>query len=95
MDEFETVVADAESAVEHARRVREHHRRRTDKESPQRRADIELALERLKAAMAPLRSHLGRFPYLDETAQNRRAREAMLEISQEIQTQRRKLWKMK
>lgn len=95
MNEYKEAVDAAERAVEHARQVRAHHRRRTDKQSVQRKTDIQLALDRLRETMAPLRSHLGRFPYLPESHTIRNARERMLDVSQEIQTERRKLWKMK
>lgn len=85
----------ADAAVIFAQQVRRIHRRRTNKRSEQRSSDIELALTRLKEAMAPLRTEIGRFPYGPQTDAAERNRDAIREASERIQRERRKLWKMK
>lgn len=84
----------AEVATAYAQEVRQHHRRRTEKRSRQRQADIKLALRRLKEAMKPLRSEIGRFPYGAQTDEAEARRAAIREASAAIQRERRKLWKM-
>jgi hypothetical protein len=85
-------LAEAEAAVRHAQMVRNQHRRRTERGSPTREADIALALDRLKAAMRPLRSEIGRFKY---GSAGDDSREAIRGASLAIQKERRKLWKMR
>jgi len=87
-------MSDAQDAVDNARRVRAYHRRRTEKRSPQRRADITVARDRLKEAMRPLKSAIGQFPYGPQTVAAEENREAIREMSAAIQAERRKLWKM-
>ncbi len=84
----------ADAAVVFAQAVRQTHRRRSNKTSAQRKADIALALERLKEAMAPLRSAIGRFPYGPSTSAAEENRRAIREASNAIQRERRKLFKM-
>ena len=84
----------AQAAVDNAVRVRAYHRRRTEKRSPQRRQDITVARERLKEAMKPLKSAIGKFPYGPQTTTAEANREAIREMSAAIQSERRKLWKM-
>lgn len=89
-------IDDADAAVAFAAQVRKFHRRRTDKrQSVQRSADIESALSRLKDAMEPLRSEIGRFPYGAQTDAAERNRETIRDASAAIQRERRKLWKMR
>jgi hypothetical protein len=85
------LVSNAEDAVVYAQAVRKAHRRRTRRGTPQREADIRIALERLARAMRPIRRRIARIPYLRVTdpAEDLRA------ASQEIQKERRKLWKLK
>ena len=85
----------AYAAVDYARSVRAMHRRRSARGSAQRETDIQLALDRLKDAIAPLRSVIGSFPYGVQTEEAERNREAVLAASDAIQRERRKLWKMK
>lgn len=85
----------ADAAVIFAQQVRRIHRRRSNKQSTQRASDIELALTRLKEAMEPLRSEIGRFPYGPQTDAAEANREAIRESSRRIQAERRKLWKMR
>lgn len=85
----------AKAAVDNAAKVRKFHARRTQTGSKQRAADIEMALARLKEAMAPLRSEIGRFPYGPQTDAAEANRERISEMSEAIQRERRKLWKMR
>lgn len=85
----------AEAAVVFARQVRNHHRRRTDRRSEQRRSDIQTALARIREAMAPLRSQIGRFPYGPQTDAAEANREIIRDWSDQLQRERRKLWKMR
>lgn len=86
---------EAAAAVDNADRVRKFHARRTETDSPQRAEDIDIALARLKDAMRPLRSQIGQFPYGPQTDEAEVNRERIREASQAIQTERRKLWKMR
>jgi hypothetical protein len=88
------IIDGAETAVEHARSVRRVHARRTKRHSPQRQIDLELALERLKEAMKPLKSEIGRFPYGPASEKAEANRQRIRDASALIQTERRKLWKM-
>lgn len=85
---------DAQAAAENAQRVRAFHRRRTDKRSSQRAQDIEIALERIKDAMKPLRSFLGAFHFGPQTEVMWEKHEMVSEASRALQAERRKLWKM-
>lgn len=88
------LVTAAKTAINYARHVREVHARRSDRGAPQREADIQIALDRLKQAMKPLRSEIGRFPYGPKTEQAEENRQVIYRLSQDIQRERRKLWKM-
>lgn len=88
-------IADAEAAVAFAQGVRAVHRRRTAKASKQRQADIEIALARLKEAMQPLKSAIGKFPYGPQTDTAEDNRQAIRDASTAIQRERRKLFKMR
>jgi hypothetical protein len=85
---------EAETAISHAQRVRQRHARNTEKGSAQREADIKIALDKLRKAMRPLRSEIGRFAYgpQTETAEDNRAK--IRAVSAMLQAERRKLWKM-
>lgn len=85
----------ATAARDHARSVRRVHRRRTERGDPQRETDLDLALERLRSAMAPLRRQIGKFPYGPESAVAEQNRAVIRTLSSELQAERRKLWKMK
>lgn len=85
----------AEAAVVFAQGVRRLHRRRTERNSERRAADIERALGRLREAMLPLRSEIGRFPYGPQTTIAEKNRERIREASDAVQRERRKLWKMR
>lgn len=91
----EKLIKDARAAIANAQRVRRFHRRRTETDSQQRKDDIEIALARLKEAMKPIRSERGRAPYGPQTDEAEADREKLRELSEAIQAERRKLWKMK
>jgi len=85
------MLEDADKAIENARAVREFHAKRNKRGSRQRETDIRLALERLRDAMKPIRRAIAKFPY-DPTGLDA---ESLKTASQDIQKERRKLWKMK
>lgn len=91
----EHIIDSACSAVDYARSVRAYHRRRTETNSPQRKTDITVALDRLRRAMKPLKSEIGRFPYGPQTTTAEANRQAIRDASAAIQRERRKLWKMR
>lgn len=83
------------TAVEFARLVRKTHRRRSERGAPQREADIQEALGRLKSSMRPLRRLIGAFPYGPQTEIAEHNRLEIRHVSKAIQAERRKLWKMR
>jgi hypothetical protein len=85
---------EAELAVTNAQEVRSYHRKRSEKSDRQRRHDLDLALKRVKAAMVPLRSEIGKFPYGPQTDAAEANRDTIREASKALQRERRKLWKM-
>lgn len=85
----------ADAAVLYAQQVRKHHARRTAIASPNRKHDLDLAIQRLKEAMAPLRTEIGRFPYGPQTPLAEENRQKIRDASKAIQRERVKLWKMK
>lgn len=87
-------VDNAWTAIEFAHSVRKVHRRKSSKGTPQREADIQTALDRLKNVMLPLRKEVGRFPYGPQTTTADANRALIREASAAIQSERRKLWKM-
>lgn len=87
-------LTEAKAAVANAQAVRALHRKRTTKGSPQRETDIRLALGRLRDAMKPLKSEIGRFQFDHLTTIEENRQEEIREASQQIQAERRKLWKM-
>lgn len=88
-------IARADAAVVFAQQTRKHHRRRTNRAAESRTRDIEAALERLREAMKPLKSEIGRFPYGPQTPSAEANRDRIREASAAIQRERRKLFKMK
>src|SRR4051812_5740244 len=84
-----------DAAIAFAQQVRKLHRRRSERASPARRRDIRMALNRLGSAMKPLRSELGRLQYAPTTAAAEARHERVRDASKAIQTERRKLWKMR
>lgn len=81
----------ANAAIEYAQEVRAYHRRRTRRGNKQREDDISLALDRLKRAMQPIRTRIGKMPYTPAVPEN----ELVRQVSKDIQIERRKLWKMR
>lgn len=92
---METDLKTAFAAVRHAKDVRKYHARRTKRGSTQREMDLTEALSRLKEAMTPLRSYLGSVPSREESHARSNITQNVLDASQAIQSERRKLWKMK
>lgn len=84
----------ARAAVVYALQVRKHHARRTTIDSPNRASDIELALTRIKDAMQPLRSQIGKFPYGPQTTIAESNRQEIRDLSKALQRERVKLWKL-
>lgn len=85
----------ADDAVAFAQQVRAYHRRETPRGNPRREADIQIALDRIKEAMTPLRSLIARFPYLPQTTIASDGRKEIRAASLRLQRERRKLFKMK
>jgi hypothetical protein len=83
-----------EKTVQNAQEVRSHHRKRTDRADRQRNDDLNLALARVKGAMKPLRSEIGRFPKYPKTTDNAERKRVIRDASLSLQKERRKLWKM-
>jgi hypothetical protein len=94
-EEEQTILDSANAAVEYAVQVRKFHRRRTNRTSQQREQDVNLALARLRDAMQPIRSAIGRFPYEPATELVFQRQERIREASNSIQRERRKLWKLR
>ena len=84
---------EAEAAVAFAQQMRRYHRRRSVT-SGSRTEELALARERLKEAMRPLRSEIGRFQYGPQNSTAARNRDLIREASRAIQAERRKLTKM-
>jgi hypothetical protein len=91
LDEF---LKEADLAVKNAQEVRAYHRKRTDRHDRQRQNDIRLAAERVKAAMKPLRSEIGKFARQLPTRDTIERQERIRAASLALQRERRKLWKM-
>lgn len=90
----ESALKTAEAAIAYAAQVRRYHARRTQKGDPQRETDIRVAKDRLKEAMKPLRSAIAKFPYEAQTDAAEKYRDRVRDLSEAIQRERRKLWKM-
>ncbi len=89
------LIRDADDAVAFAERVRKVHARRTAPGDSQREDDIRNGLARLRDAMQPLRSVLGSFPFEPQTESAVARREGVRAASERVQSQRRKLTKMR
>jgi hypothetical protein len=85
------LVEDAEEAVKYAQTARNLHARKSKRGTPQREADIKAALDKLKKAMKPIRRRIARLPYMNDESAAGELRKA----SQDIQRERRKLWKLR
>lgn len=93
-NEINGFLREADLAVANAQEVRAYHRKKTSRDDLQRLSDITIALERVKAAMKPLRSEIGRFPRQHPSATILARQERIRAASQALQKERRKLWKM-
>ena len=93
--ELEQELAAAEATVAFAQSVRALHARKTQRGDPQRQADIDLALERIKDTMKPIRSRIGRYLYGFQSEAMREQKQLVLRHSRALQAERRKLWKLK
>ena len=91
---IELALKEAHAAVRHAQDVRGYHARRSAKGSKQREEDLMGARERLRIAMEPLRSFLGRGAALTQTNSNIDLLDRVSQASQAIQGERRRIWKM-
>jgi hypothetical protein len=89
------LIRDADDAVAFAVQIREAHARRTPPGASQREDDIRNGLRRLRDAMQPLRSALGSFPFEPQTAAAEARRASVRAASDRVQSQRRKLTKMR
>jgi hypothetical protein len=80
-------------AVQHARQVRNLHAKRSTKGAKNRETDLQTALDRLRGAMAPIRGALAaqKPPYSERGIEQRAL---LLDTSDVMQRERRKLWKM-
>lgn len=87
-------IKEADLAVKNALEVRRYYAKRRPKDDPQRREDLSLAMQRIRKAMKPLKSEIGKFMYGPQTAQAEKNRERIRAASRALQTERRKLWKM-
>ena len=84
----------AQAAVEHAQSVRRLHRRTTPRGAPSREKDLQLALDRIKDAMRPIRAYLCGFQYGPQTEAAFEIRAKVESASVALQAERRKLFKM-
>lgn len=89
----EMLVQEANLSVEYAASVRTLHARRSKRGERNRETDIKVAMDKLTAAMKPIRSRLGRLPY--EDGDTTEIEKTLREASQALQRERRKLWKMR
>jgi hypothetical protein len=85
---------EAEHAIQNAQEVRAFHRKRSERDDRQRINDLTFALRRVKAAMTPLRSEIGRFPHQQRTDTVEARQNKIRNASKALQRERRKLWKM-
>jgi hypothetical protein len=90
----EAVLSAAETAIQHAQSVRSYHRKETHPRHPQRLTDIKHAENRIKNAMRPIRSALGRAPYMNSSQITEKRLEQLRDMSKLLQAERRKLWKL-
>ncbi len=66
------------AAIEHGRKVRKLHAKRTERGNRARQNDIKLALEQIKGAMKPIRSYLSSWHYGTQSAALEAKRDQML-----------------
>jgi hypothetical protein len=90
-----TMLRDADVAIENAQQVRAFHRKRTKKDSNQRQTDIRHASSRVQRAMKPIRTSLGRARHLPQSQEHLAAVDELKAASARLQAERRKLWKLR
>jgi hypothetical protein len=88
---IETLVDRAEAAAAEAERLRKFYRRRHKRTSELRVKQLTAALEDLTEAAAPVRSAMGRLPYMRISAA---LEERLRDTSLSLQSERRKISKM-
>jgi aminoglycoside phosphotransferase family enzyme len=93
-EELLNALAEADAAAKFARMTRKRHARRSTPTNVQRMDDLNEAMTRVKEAMVPLRSYIGRSPYLPQTSFVSASVDRCRERSAELQKERRKTWKM-
>lgn len=84
----------AEAAVAFAKQVRKMNAKRTSTGSQQRARELEVAQTRIREAMVPIKSAIGKFQYGPQTPVAEANRQRIREVSAALQSERRKLWKM-
>lgn len=82
-------------AVQFAQDVRSVIRKKHPKGHRQREADLEIAQERVQEAMTPIRSRLCQMQYLKGTPAHEKEYKRLRKVSEALQSERRKLWKMR
>lgn len=92
--DLDEVLTAANAAVSYALDVRSHHRKRSKRGSPQREADLKIALARLREAMDPVRSVIARSQFELMNVTKARKIQKIRQASNDLQRERRKLWKM-
>jgi hypothetical protein len=92
--DLDTILLGAAAAVSYAQDVRAHHRKRTKRGASQREADLWIARNRLREAMEPVRSVIGRAQFDLMSATKAKQIEKARQASRDLQRERRKLWKM-
>lgn len=91
---IEAALKEAHAACRHAQDIRGFYARRSERDSKQRQDDLHAARERVRLAMTPLRSYLGKSAKLTQSRTNIDLANRVREASKALQTERRKLWKM-
>lgn len=87
---LDELLSAADRAVAHAIGTRKAHARKSKRGGRQRETDISIALERIAAAMKPIRRKVARLSYSSVEIDG----ESLRGASQSLQRERRKLWKM-
>lgn len=88
-------IKNAERAILFAQQVRRMHARRTPTNSKRRNNDIELGITRLHEAMKPIRAMTAKARFQPFNSISAEQRELVQSVSLRLQTERRKLWKLK
>lgn len=91
---LEPALKEARAAVRHAQDTRNLHARRSKKGTPQREEDLKQARERIRLAMVPLKTFLGRAPFVRLTQEENELWQRATAASKALQRERMKVWKM-